>query len=150
MNIWNYNKELQTINKIEAFSRRLALHSIAIPLDTFLSIYNNFESIITPMNIICPTFFKIMLFIMTDLCMFMLLFLLLKIRYFVLFTLRNNSFECSHSIILPSYVFVISIKVSTFFPVKNKFETSAYRMWITVVKHSLYHLCKGEIIMTPK
>ena len=69
-----------------------------------------------------------MLFIVTDLCMFMLLFLLLKIIYCVLFTLRDNLFECSHSINLLSYLFITSIKVATLFPVKNKFESSAYKI----------------------
>ena len=70
-----------------------------MPLDTLLLIDEiwvdqvNFECIITPMNLIFLTFFKIMLFIVTDLCMFMLLFLLLKIIYCVLFTLRDNLFE---------------------------------------------------------
>ena len=54
-----------------------------------------------------------MLFIVTDLCIFMLLFLLLKIIYCVLFTLRDNLFECSHSIISLSSSFIISIKVAT-------------------------------------
>ena len=88
----------------------------------------NFESIITPGNLIFSTFFKIMLLMVTDLCMFIVLFLLLKILYCVLFTLRDNLFECSHSIILLSSLFTISIKVPTLFPVKNKFESSAYKI----------------------
>ena len=83
----------------------------------------NFASNITPRNLIFATFFKIMLFIVTDFCMFMLLFLLLKIIYCVLFTLRDNLFECSHSIILLSYLFIISIEVTTFFSV-----TTAYKI----------------------
>ena len=50
----------------------------------------------------------------------MLLFLLLKTIYCVLFPLRDNLFECSHDIILLSSLFIISINVATFFPVKNK------------------------------
>ena len=74
-----------------------------MPLDTLLLIDEiwvdqvNFESIITTMNLIFSTFFKIMLFIVTDLFMFMLLFLLLKIIYCVSFTLRDNLFESSHN-----------------------------------------------------
>ena len=69
-----------------------------------------------------------MLFIVTDLCMFMLLFLLLKIIYCVLFTLGDNLFECSHFIILLISLFIISIEVATFFPVKNKCESTAYKI----------------------
>ena len=62
--------------KVITFSGRLDLHSIAIPLDTFPLMDEiwvdqaHFESIITPRNLIFFIFFKIMLFIVTDLCMF--------------------------------------------------------------------------------
>ena len=55
---------IKRVTKVEAFSRRLALHSIAIPLDTFPLIDDIlvdkviFESIITPRNLIFSTFFQ--------------------------------------------------------------------------------------------
>ena len=55
-------------------------------------------------------------------------FCITKNHIFCFITLRDNLFECSHSMILLSSLFIISIKVATFFPVKNKFESSAYRI----------------------
>ena len=44
------------------------------------------------------------------------------IVFICVLSLRDNLFECSHSLILLSSLFIlISIKVATFFPVKNKF-----------------------------
>ena len=67
--------------KVRKKAMIIALHRIAIYLDTFLLIDRiwvdkaNYESIITPRGIkIFSTFFKIMLFIGTDLCMFVWFF----------------------------------------------------------------------------
>ena len=50
------------------------------------------------------------------------------IIYCVLFTLKNNLFEWSHSIIVFSSLFIISVEEATLFPAKNKFESSAHEI----------------------